>query len=156
MTIIRKMEENEYSLLEDFLYLAIFIPEGESKPSKDIIYDDDLYVYISGFGKEADDFCMVAADNDKVIGACWCRIMDDYGHIDNNTPSIAMSVLEEYRNQGIGTRLLNEFLNELRNKGYKRVSLSVQKANYALNMYIKCGFKIYMDNNEEYILVCNL
>ncbi|MCR5462910.1 MAG: GNAT family N-acetyltransferase [bacterium] len=156
MTIIRKMDETEYHLLEDFLYLAIFIPKGEAKPSRDIIYDDDLYIYISGFGKEENDFCMVAVDNDKVIGACWCRIMDDYGHIDNNTPSMAISVLEEYRNQGIGTKLLTEFLNELRNKGYKRISLSVQKENYALNMYIKCGFKIYMDKNEEYIMLCNL
>ena len=37
--------------------------------------------------------------------------------------------------------------------GYKRVSLSVQKANYALKLYQKVGFEIVRDNEEEYIMV---
>ena len=28
----------------------------------------------------------------KVVGAVWVRIMDDYGHIDNDTPSFAISL----------------------------------------------------------------
>ncbi|MGO0807492.1 GNAT family N-acetyltransferase, partial [Clostridioides difficile] len=39
----------------------------------------------------------------NVVGAIWVRIMNDYGHIDNDTPSLAMSVFQKYRGQGIGT-----------------------------------------------------
>ena len=33
---------------------------------------------------------------------------------------------------------------------------SVQKANYAVKMYENVGFKIIDENDEEYIMVCEL
>jgi ribosomal protein S18 acetylase RimI-like enzyme len=44
----------------------------------------------------------------------------------------------------------------LKEKGYERASLAVQKANYAVRMYEKVGFKIVDENVEEYIMVCEL
>ncbi|BBM35934.1 acetyltransferase, GNAT family [Pseudoleptotrichia goodfellowii] len=82
--------------------------------------------------------------------------MDDYGHIDNETPSLAMSLFKEYRNLGIGTVLLNELLSELKIRGYLKVSLSVQKDNYAQKMYKKAGFKVIKENEEEYIMLAEL
>lgn len=70
---------------------------------------------------------MVADCAGKVIGAVWVRIMNDYGHIDNQTPSLSISLYKEYRNKGIGSHLMNEMLASLKDKGYNRVSLSVQK-----------------------------
>ncbi|WP_332069764.1 GNAT family N-acetyltransferase [Pseudoleptotrichia goodfellowii] len=90
------------------------------------------------------------------MGAAWVRIMDDYGHIDNETPSLAMSLFKEYRNLGIGTVLLNELLSELKIRGYLKVSLSVQKDNYAQKMYKKAGFKVIKENEEEYIMLAEL
>jgi ribosomal protein S18 acetylase RimI-like enzyme len=57
---------------------------------------------------------------------------------------------------GIGTELLRQMLELLRNDGYKSVSLSVQKANYALKMYEKAGFRIVSQDVEEAIMVCPL
>ena len=82
--------------------------------------------------------------------------MDDYGHVDDDTPSFAISLLKEYRNQGIGTRLMMEMLELLRKMGYEKASLAVQKANYAVKMYENVGFKIVDENDEEYIMVCEL
>ena len=31
-----------------------------------------------------------------MVGAAWSRIMEDYGHIASNTPSLAISLLPEY------------------------------------------------------------
>lgn len=56
---IREIKECEYSVLSDFLYEAIFIPEGTKKPSKSIIKYPELQVYVADFGKE-DDWCLVA------------------------------------------------------------------------------------------------
>lgn len=44
-------------------------------------------------------------------------------------------------------------LKHLKNLGYKKVSLSVQKDNYAVRMYKKAGFKVLNENEEEYIMV---
>ena len=78
---IRKIREDEYTLLNDFIYEAIFIPEGVEPPLKSIINQPDLQVYISNFGKEKDDICFVAEADGKVVGAVWVRDMNDYGHI---------------------------------------------------------------------------
>ncbi len=44
----------------------------------------------------------------------------------------------------------------LKQKGYKKASLAVQKVNYAVKMYEKVGFKSVDENSEEYIMVCQL
>ena len=103
-----------------------------------------------------DDNCLVAEIDGKVVGAVWVRIMNDYGHIDNTTPSIAISLYKEYRGIGIGTDFMKKILLLLQRKGYEKVSLSVQKENYALKMYLKIGFEIVKENEEEYIMVKSL
>ena len=148
---IREIRENEYCILSEFLYEAIFIPEGTEKPPKSIIEQPELQVYIADFGK-SDDWCLVAEVKEKIVGAVWVRIMNDYGHIDDETPSFAISLYEEYRNMGIGTVLMRDMLEFLKNKGYKQTSLSVQKANYAVRMYQKVGFEVIDKNEEEYII----
>ncbi len=152
---IREIKENEYPILSDFLYEAIYIPEGMEKPPKSIIEQPELQVYVADFGK-ADDWCLVAETKEKIVGAVWVRIMDDYGHVDDETPSFAISIYEEYRHLGIGTALMRAMLKLLKSKGYKQASLSVQKANYAVAMYKKVGFEVVDENEEEYIMICRL
>ncbi len=154
--IIREITKNEYKLLEDFLYEAIFIPKGAEKPEKEIIRNEELQVYVKDFGTDRNDNCLVAEYDNKIVGACWTRIMNDYGHIDNDTPSFAISLYEEYRGKGIGTKLMKAMLKLLKDKGYKKASLSVQKNNYAVKMYKNVGFKIIDENKEEYIMSCDL
>ncbi len=79
--------------------------------------------------------------------------MNDYGHIDDQTPSFAISVLEEYRGRGTGTELMRKMLALLEAEGYKRASLAVQKANYAVRMYKNVGFEIVGENEQEYIML---
>lgn len=153
---IREISEDEYGLLENFLYEAIFVPEGMAVPPKSIIRQPELQVYITDFGKRKDDIGLVAEVDTEVIGAVWVRIMNDYGHIDDTTPSFAISLYKEYRGLGIGTALMKEMLSILKERGYEQTSLAVQKANYAVNMYKKVGFKIVDENDEEYIMSCRL
>lgn len=82
--------------------------------------------------------------------------MNDYGHADDETPSLAISLYREYRDFGIGTAMMKEILTLLKSHGYNRVSLSVQKANYAAKLYLKVGFEIVKENEEKYVMVCYL
>ena len=154
--ILRKIEKNEIELLRDFLYEAIFIPEGVDPPPRDIIDQPELRLYYEGFGSDKADNAIVAEDDGKVVGAVWTRIMNDYGHVDDDTPSFAISLYKEYRGQGTGTELMKEMLELLTTQGYKKASLAVQKANYAVRMYEKVGFEVVDENDEEFIMVCNL
>ena len=154
--MIRKLHQDETDLLKTFLYEAIFIPDGVEPPPREIVEQPELRVYTDGFSSRRGDNCLVAEVDGKVVGAVWTRIMNDYGHIDDETPSFAISLFKEYRSLGIGTRLMEEMLALLRSQGYRKASLSVQKANYAVKLYKKVGFKIIDENAEEYIMVCKL
>lgn len=83
----------------------------------------------------------------------WVRMMNHYGYIDDETLSFAISFHEEYRHLGIGTALMRAMLQFLKDKGYKKISLSVQKANYAVDMYQKVGFEVVDENEEGYIMI---
>lgn len=103
------------------------------------------------------DTAIVAeTDGKSIIGAVWARIMEDYGHIDDETPSLAISIYKEYRNHGIGRALMEKILEALKLQGFRQVSLSVQKANYAVKLYSDIGFEIIAENDEEYIMKCEL
>ena len=154
--VIREVRQNEINLLATFLYEAIFIPEGVQAPSKDIIEYPDLQIYVADFGKKKDDVCYVAEVDGRVVGAVWTRIINDYGHVDDTTPSLSISLLKEYRNLGIGTELMKQILLTLKEREYKQVSLSVQKINYAVNMYKKIGFEVARENEDDYIMICKL
>ena len=137
---IREWKEGEQALLEDFLYEAIYVPEGAEAPQKSIIKLPELQVYITNFGKEKDDICFLA----EVEGTV------DYGHLEEGVPSFAISLYKEYRGRGIGTALMKKMLQEMSLRGYEKASLAVQKANYAVKMYRNVGFEIVGENEEEY------
>lgn len=154
--IIREMRAEEYSLLSDFLYEAIYIPDSVEPPPKSIIGRPELQEYISEFGKRKHDRAFAAVVQGNVAGAIWARIMNDYGHIEDDIPSLAMSLYKKYRGFGIGTSLLKQLLLAEKLAGCSKVSLSVQKANYAVKMYKKAGFFVVDENSEEYIMAVNL
>ena len=117
---IRKIQKQEYPLLDHFLYEAIFVPEGVEPPPKTIITSPELQVYVEHFGESKDDWGLVAEVEGKIVGAVWVRIMNDYGHIDEKTPSLAISLYKEYRGFGIGTAMMKEILALLKAHGYSR------------------------------------
>ena len=118
MFVGMNLEKVKWIILQDFLYEAIFIPQGVEPPAREIIYQPELKIYYEKFGTGEADYCIVADDDSRVIGAVWTRIM-------------------------------NEMLALLKEKEYKQASLAVQKANYAVRMYEKAGFKIVDENEEE-------
>ena len=151
---IRNLREDEKVLLKDFLYEAIFIPEGTPSPDRFIIKQPELAIYYENFGSGPADYCLVAEVGGRVVGAVWTRIMNDYGHVDDDTPSLVISLFKEYRGKGIGTVMMFCMLDLLKEQGWKKASLAVQKANYEVEMYKYVGFKIVNENDDEYIMVC--
>ena len=155
---VRRMRQDEWPLLEDFLYEAIYVPEGfEGEVPRSVVYDDPkCRAAFEGFGTLPDDRAVVAEVGGKVVGACWVRTTNEYGHIDNETPSFSISLYKPYRGRGLGTAMMGVLLSELRDAGYARASLSVQKENPALRLYERMGFRIVGDgfDETEWLMVC--
>ncbi len=158
--VIRPVERRDYPLLEDFLYHAIFVPEGGEPPAREIIRLPEIFVYIDGFGG-ADDLGVVAEVAGEVVGAAWTRIIPAFGHLDDETPELAISILPEWRGKGVGSRMMEHLFGMLREAGYRRTSLSVQKDNPAVRFYKRLGYAIVDERpdgagHEDYLMVKDL
>ena len=80
-------------------------------------------------------------------------VYDKYGYVNNIE---YLYIKEEYRGKGIGTQMMIQMLELLKKQGLRRASLAVQKANYAVNMYERVGFRTVDENEQEYIMGCEL
>ena len=138
-TIIREIRPEERGLLREFLYQAIYLPKGMEPPPRSMIDLPELHVYIADFGTQPGDHCMVAEAEGKVVGAAWCRIMEDYGHIDNDTPSLAISLLPEYRGQGLARELVYRYSRREKANGRKKLFLTCLEQK--VEMYKKFGLQ---------------
>jgi len=157
--VIREIDQSELLFLDDMLNEAIFIPEGVDKLSRDIIKHPDLYKYIKDFG-QIGDICLVAELQGKLVGAIWTRIFSEndkgYGFVDKDTPELSMALYEEYRHKGIGKILLKEMIHKLTEQGYRQVSLSVDKQNYAYGFYKRNGFKKHESTDKSVTMIKKL
>lgn len=151
---IRRMARGEYHLLRDFLYDAVFVPDGAPAPDRSIVELPELRLYVDGFGERHGDACLVAECDGRAVGAVWCRMIDGYGHVDDSMPSLAISVKAAYRRRGIGRRLLAAMLSSMRREGFRGVSLSVRKANFAVGIYLGLGFEVVRESADEYVMAC--
>jgi GNAT superfamily N-acetyltransferase len=153
--IIRAIKTDEIPFLEDMLYQAIFIPEEAQQLDKSIIFIPELYPYISDFGKKT-DIGLVAEIEGKLVGAIWTRLFKGYGFVDETTPELSMAIDTDFRNKGIGSKLLIAILSKLKELGYKQVSLSVDNRNFAYQLYLKIGFKDIETHGNSVLMVKKL
>jgi ribosomal protein S18 acetylase RimI-like enzyme len=158
---VRVMRESDYECLPEFLYQAIFIPEGAEPPPRSVINTPQIFIYIEDFGTAPGDLGVAATQDGRVIGAAWTRIIPAYGHIDAETPELAISLLPPFRGYGIGTKLMKKLFAVLRDNCYARTSLSVQKDNPAVRFYRQLGYRIADEKqdragHEDYIMVKDL
>lgn len=157
--LIRPIKNHELPLMKEFLYLAIFQRDDNSPLPREVIFEPSLAIYFEGWGRPG-DHCLVADNGGNIVGMVWTRILSGeikgFGSLGSDTPEFAVSVVKEYRGQGIGTQLMKEMLALLKCEGYTKTSLAVQKNNYAANMYKALGFKIAHENDEDYIMVYEL
>lgn len=153
---LRPLKQEEYSLLEDFLYDAIFVPVGEEALPRSVLLEPSIQNYYQDFGW-AHDYCLVAEQEGKLLGAVWARVLSGpvkgYGYVDEHTPELAISVQNEFRGKGIGTALLRAMLDLLQRAGYGQTSLSVQKENPAADLYKRLGFTTLEEKDEDYLML---
>ena len=86
---------------------------------------DDSRDGIGTFLKRNPETCLVALDGDIVTGTILCGHDGRRGYIYHTV------VCPEYRNQGIGTALINAAVSALKDEGITRVCLNVMESNEA-------------------------
>ena len=156
MAEIRPLKSEKIPLLEEFLYQAIFIPQGLEPLPRSSLKEPELEMYIKDFGQQPDDWALAAEVDGLLVGVVWVRIMKDYGYFDDQTPSLSISFLPDFRGQGLGQQLMTAMLDLLKEKGYPSVSLSVSKDNPAVHFYQRLGFVTVEEREDDYLMLCRL
>jgi [ribosomal protein S18]-alanine N-acetyltransferase len=94
---IRHGVKEDEDFLWEMLYQAIFIPDGEPRPSREILNEPNIAQSLKGWGRKGDIALIAMAPNQTPIGAVWVRLFNEtnktYGYIDDNTPLLGMALL---------------------------------------------------------------
>lgn len=102
-----------------------------------------LSIYHEFYGFTTKDLGLYALVDHQLAGAAWIRRLNadhgSNGYIDDMTPVLIMSVLPEFRGNGIGSAMLEQLLVEA-GALYENISLSVVHDSDAVRFYERHGF----------------
>lgn len=99
--------------------------------------------YVENWGRPG-DAAVIALDEGFPVGAAWYRLFKanarGYGFVDEQTPELSIAVVPSRRGHGFGGELMDALLARARADGYTAISLSVDKASPAVQLYERYGF----------------
>jgi GNAT superfamily N-acetyltransferase len=125
----------------------------------EVVDHPDLARFHRNWGRPG-DLAVVASAGDAVAGGAFCRLFTDADHssgfVDEQTPEIAIAVWEEHRGRGLGGRLLAALADAARSAGIVRLSLSVERENPAVRLYLRSGYEIVAEPGNDYLMVTTL
>lgn len=156
--LLRESYPSDIPFLRKMLYEAVFWRDILHRPSfEEGLAYPDVSKALADWGERDGDTAVVATMNSIPVGASWYRLWtdDDFiiGYIDEVTPILAIGVSSDYRNQGIGTKIMEWIIDSAAKQAIQRISLSVSKDNLALNLYRQQGFEEYADRGDAFTMV---
>ena len=133
----RQLNEADEPIVWQMLMHASHEPTLESVKSQPA-----LARYAAGWGRIG-DAGWAGFVSGVPVGAAWWRLWSaaekGFGYIDDATPELAMSVLPQYRGEGLGTLLLAQVLAAAKGL-YPALSLNVRADNPVVRLYQRVGF----------------
>jgi GNAT superfamily N-acetyltransferase len=143
---IRRAERADASFLVEMVCEAANWHPDRIRPKVDIMADATVMRYARGWKRPADDGVVAVDDSGEAIGACWYRVLPTnepgYGFVASGVPELTLGVRPPWRAQGVGRALLEAACDLARAAGHQRISLSVERANFAERLYRSEGFVV--------------
>ena len=103
------------------------------------------------FFDERDEWICVALDEDNIIAFLSIEVHheeEEYIYLDD------LSVTKQYRNHGVGTKLIRNAESYAKEINIPTICLHVEKSNTAaFRLYERLGYKIYEDQGSRYLLI---
>lgn len=143
---IRPAEQADGVFLADMVVEAANWRPGAARPRHEILATPEHARYIAGWKRPGDTgFLAVSAEGDA-IGAAWYRMLPrtepGFGYIGTGVPELVIGVRPLWRAHGVGRALLQQLVAAARAEGYARLSLSVERDNFAATLYRSEGFAV--------------
>jgi GNAT superfamily N-acetyltransferase len=153
---IRELGKEDLAFLGEMLYAALdWRADGELPPPEWVLAHPQISIFHEGWGRTGDTG-LVAEEGGRPIGAVWFRFFTDAehgeGYVDEQTPELAIAVVDGYRGLGVGEKLMEAMHELARESGLARISLSVDLDNPARRLYL--GYEDFEpgDGNDRMIV----
>lgn len=151
--IIRRAAAGDGSFLADMLVAAVnWSPEWKKRSRRRVLLLPRTAHYIDDWPRDTDLGVLAEADGEP-IGAAWLRFMpaDDpgYGFVAADVPELTIGVADAWRGQGAGRALLRAIAAEARGAGIGRISLSVERKNFAQRLYLSEGYQVVDSSDKD-------
>ena len=143
---IRAATQADGTFLGDMVVEAVNWRPGAARPKHELIAGSEHSRYVSGW-KQPGDAGFVAEDaHGEPIGAAWYRMLPrtdpGFGYVGTGVPELIIGVRPIWRAHGVGRALLQRLCEHARGQGFARISLSVERGNFAATLYRSEGFAV--------------
>ncbi|WP_373036236.1 GNAT family N-acetyltransferase [Sulfurimonas sp.] len=102
-----------------------------------------LSIYERFYGLSSKDLGLYALVDNKIAGAVWIRLLKPedgaMAYVDANTPVMNIAVVPEFREKGIASAMLEQFLQEA-GSVFEQISVSLLEDSHAVKLFEKFGF----------------
>ena len=143
---IRPAGQGDGAFLADMVVEAANLRGGAARPRHEIISDPAHGRYITGWMRPGDAGLVALDEQDEPIGATWYRMLPrtepGFGYVGTGVPELIIGVRPLWRAHGVGRALLQGLVAAARAEGYSRLSLSVERDNFARTLYRSEGFAV--------------
>ena len=145
------LRSSEQKIVSDMLYYSQRVNETDKKVSDFA----QLEIYSCFYGLTAKDLGLYAMKNNQTCGAIWTRRLnsshDSNGFLNEETPVMNLSVKPEFRNAGVATAMINQFLLEAGSL-YDAISVNVPDREESVDFFKKFGFeKVEEESRRSYV-----
>ena len=134
------------AFLGDMVVEAANWRPGAALPKHQVLTAPEHSRYVSGWKRPTDAGFVAVDPTGTPIGAAWYRLLPrsdpGFGYVGTSVPELIIGVRPIWRAHGVGRALLQALTRQARADGYGRLSLSVERGNFAVTLYRSEGFAV--------------
>ena len=116
------------------------------RPRHEVLALPEHRRYLTGWKRPGDAGFVAVDAQDQPVGAAWYRLLPrtepGFGYVGTGVPELIIGVRPIWRAHGVGRSLLQRLCDHARAEGYARISLSVERGNFAQTLYRSEGFAV--------------
>ncbi|MDN3495585.1 GNAT family N-acetyltransferase [Planococcus sp. APC 4015] len=134
------------AFLADMVVEAANWRRGGVRPRHEVMAGAEHSRFVSGWMRPGDAGFVALDPQGHPIGAAWYRMLPrsdpGFAYVGTGVPELIIGVRPIWRAHGVGRELLHRLCDQARAQGFARLSLSVERDNFARTLYRSEGFAV--------------